>query len=73
MAAFQVIDFNGKHGPTVYHANPKVEAYKQCAYIQNILGQTYELTCHEDGEYTVSSQGLQTLTFAHEDSRSIAA
>jgi len=48
----------GKHGETVYVDDPKIEAYKHAAYIQNVLHQNYRLTCHEDGAYTVA-----TLTF----------
>ncbi len=58
--------FQGEHGPTVAAANPKLDAYKQAAYVQNVLGRRYRLTCHADGAYTVAGDGLNPLTFAPE-------
>lgn len=58
--------FQGAHGPTVAAANPKLDAYKQAAYVQNVLGRRYSLTCHADGAYTVAGDGLEPLTFEPE-------
>jgi hypothetical protein len=44
--------------------DPKREAYKQAAYILNVLGRRYSLTAHEDGAYTITGDGLASLTFA---------
>jgi hypothetical protein len=63
---FQVI-FTGPHGPTVNSDNPKIDAYKQAAMIQNTLGRRYSLTAHEDGAYTVAGDGLEPITFQPED------
>lgn len=65
MSAFQVIE-QGPHGDTVTVANPKLEAYKQAAYVQNVLGRRYGLTCRPDGTYTVQGDGLAALTFQPE-------
>lgn len=59
---FQVI-YAGKHGPSVQSDNPKLDAYKQAAQIQNVLRRNYSLTCHEDGAYTVAGDGLEPITF----------
>ena len=62
---FHVIE-RGPHGDTVTVANPKLEAYKQAAYVQNVLGRRYSLTCRPDGTYTVQGDGLAALTFRPE-------
>jgi len=62
---FRII-FQGPHGPTAATADPKLEAYKQMAYIKRILGRRYCLTCHADGAYTVVGEGLDPLTFKPE-------
>jgi hypothetical protein len=59
---FRII-YAGKHGPSVTSDRPKIDAYKQLHYIQNILRLRYTLTCHEDGAYTVAGDGLEPLTF----------
>lgn len=55
--------YAGKHGPTVESDNPKLDAYKQAAYIQNSLGRRYSLTSHADGSYTVAGDGIDSITF----------
>lgn len=55
--------YAGKHGQTVSASNPKLEAYKQMAYIQNVLRRTYSTTYHEDGAVTVAGDGLEPITF----------
>jgi len=55
--------FQGEHGDTVAVANPKLEAYKQAAYIQNVLGRRYRLTGRPGNVYTVAGDGLAALTF----------
>jgi len=54
----------GPHGDTVYCENPKLQAYKQLAYIQNVLGRGYRLESHVDGQITVWGDGLAPLTYA---------
>jgi len=58
--------FQGPYGDTVAAANPKVEAYKQAAYIQNVLGRRYRLTARPGDIYSVEGDGLATLTFQPE-------
>lgn len=55
--------YRTKHGDTVSAEDPRREAYKQAAYIRNVLGQCYNITAHEDGAYTVTGDGLASLTF----------
>ena len=62
---FRVIE-KGKSGDTVYVDNPKMAAYKQMAYIQNILGRHYSLICHADGRFTVNGDGLASITYAQD-------
>ena len=64
MAAMFQVPYDGPHGPTVESDNPKIDAYKQAAHIQNVLGRRYSLTSHEDGHYTVAGDGLEPITFA---------
>lgn len=63
---FSAIDMEGLHGPTCYVPDPKRAAYLQCAMIQNMMGLSYALTCHEDGCFTVETFGQMPLTFAPE-------
>src|SRR5262249_27597834 len=58
---FQII-YQGPHGDTVESGNPKLDAYKQAAYIVR-MGRTYTITSHDDGSYTVTGDGLQPITF----------
>jgi hypothetical protein len=37
MTMFQIVT-EGKRGPTVRSENPKLVAYKQAAYVQNVSG-----------------------------------
>jgi len=62
---FRAIE-QGPYGDTVSVANPKLEAYKQAAYVQNVLGRRYRLTCRQDETYTVEGDGLAALTFQPE-------
>jgi hypothetical protein len=55
--------YAGKHGPSVESDNPKIDAYKQASYIQNILGSPYSLTSHDDGCFTVVGGGAAPITF----------
>ena len=55
--------YRTKHGDTVTATDPKREAYKQAAYIQNVLGRRYSIVAHEDGAVTVQGDGLAGLTF----------
>lgn len=55
--------YRSKYGDTVSAIDPKLEAYKQAAYILNVLGCRYSLTAHENGAYTVTGGGLASLTF----------
>lgn len=57
---FRII-YQSKHGSTVYVNDPKLEAYKQMAYIK-MLGKRCRLIC-QDGAYTVEGDGLDPLTF----------
>jgi len=59
---FRAIE-QGPHGDSVTVGNPKLEAYRQLAYIQNVLGRRYSLTCWPDGTYTVQGEGLAAVTF----------
>lgn len=61
--AFNAI-YAGPHGDTVTVDDPKKEAYVQCAYIRNILRLSYSLTGNDDGTYTVTGDGLESITFA---------
>ena len=63
--AFAAI-YRSKYGDTVSARDPRREAYKQAAYILNILGRRYSLTAHEDGAFTVTGDGLASLTFQPE-------
>jgi hypothetical protein len=65
MASFSVI-YKGIHGDTVSSENPKLDAYKQAAYIQNYLGRVYQITSNLDGSYTVTGDGLNPVTFENE-------
>lgn len=58
---FSII-YQGPRGDTVESDNPKLSAYKQVAYVVNVLGRRYSITS-EDGSYTVSGDGLQPITF----------
>jgi hypothetical protein len=60
---FRMIE-RGEHGDTVYGDNPKIDAYKQIAYIVNVLGRGYRLVCHENGDFTVHGDGLAAITYA---------
>jgi len=51
------------HGDTVAAEDPRREAYKQAAYIVNVLGRRYTMTAHEDGTFTVQGDGLASITF----------
>lgn len=53
----------GTHGETVYCEDPKIEAYKSAAYIQNILGRNYRIISNADNSYTVEGDGLLTITY----------
>jgi hypothetical protein len=53
----------GPHGDTVDSDHPKLDAYKQAAYIRR-MGRNYQLTAHDDGSYTVAGDGLEPITFA---------
>ena len=59
---FSVI-YQGPHGDTVDADDPRLAAYKQAAYVRNVLDRNYSLTVHVDGSYTVSGDGLQPITF----------
>ena len=63
--AFAAI-YRSKYGDTVEARDPRREAYKQATYILNILGRRYSLTAHEDGAFTVTGDGLASLTFQPE-------
>jgi hypothetical protein len=54
----------GPHGDTIHSHTPKLDALKQAAYIQNMLGRRYSLTDHGDGAITVQGDGLAALTFS---------
>ena len=56
--------YRGEFGDTIEVADPKLAAYKQMAYIRNVLGLRYRLVCQVDGVYTVVGSGLAPLTFA---------
>jgi len=60
--------YRSKYGDTVEARDPRREAYKQAAYILTVLGRRYSLTAHEDGAYTVTGNGLASLTFAPDTS-----
>ena len=60
--AFAAI-YRTDRGDTVEARDPKREAYKQAAYILNVLGRRYSMTAHPDGAYTVQGDGLASLTF----------
>lgn len=55
--------YQSKHGDTVSTRYPKREAYKQAAYILNVLERHYSMTVHLDGKYTIRGEGLASLTF----------
>ena len=59
--AFAAI-YQTKYGNTVTAEDPRREAYKQAAYILNVLGRRYSMTAHEDGAFTVTGDGLAGLT-----------
>ena len=63
--AFRAV-YRTKYGDTVQTSDPRLEAYKQAAYIVNVLGRRYGLTAHEDGAFTVTGDGLASLTFVPE-------
>lgn len=58
---FNVI-YQGPHGQTVASDDPKLDAYKQMAYLQK-CGTGYRLTAQADGSYTVAGDGLEPITF----------
>ena len=60
--AFAAI-YQTDRGDTVEARDPRREAYKQAAYILNVLGRRYSMTAHPDGAYTVQGDGLASLTF----------
>ena len=60
--AFAAI-YQTDRGDTVEARDPRREAYKQAAYILNVLGRRYNMTAHPDGAYTVQGDGLASLTF----------
>lgn len=62
---FHAID-QGPYGDTVTVADPKREAYKQAAYVQNVLGRRYRLTARPGDVFTVEGDGLAALTFQPE-------
>ena len=55
--------YQTRRGDTVAADDPRREAYKQAAYIVNVLGRRYTMTAHEDGAFTVQGDGLASLTF----------
>lgn len=63
---FQVIDDSAPHGPTTYHDDPKVEAYKYAIMLQVHQDRNTDMVFHEDGHITVKSPGLMDQTFAPE-------
>jgi hypothetical protein len=63
MSPFHIIDLKAPHGPTTYHEDPKIEAYKYAAMLQS-QGYKTSMTFHEDGHITVESHGLMSQTFA---------
>ena len=56
----------GPCGDTVTVADSKREAYKQAAYVQNVLGRRYRLTGRPGDVFTVEGDGLAALTFQPE-------
>jgi len=54
------------YGDTVTVADPKLEAYKQAAYVQNVQGRRYRLTVRPGNIFTVEGDGLAALTFQPE-------
>jgi len=56
----------GPSGDTVAAADPRLEAYKQAAYLQNVLGRRYRLTVRAGDIFTVEGDGLAALTFQPE-------
>ena len=56
----------GPYGDTVTVADPKREAYKQAAYVQNVLGRRYRLTARPGDVFTVEGDGLAAMTFQPE-------
>ena len=56
----------GPCGDTVTVADPKREAYKQAAYVQNVLGRRYRLTVRLGDMFTVEGDGLAALAFQAE-------
>lgn len=65
--AFAAI-YRSKYGDTVEAIDPRREAYKQAHYILNVLGRHYRLTAHEDGAFTITGDGLASLTFVPDTS-----
>ena len=55
--------YQTRRGDTVAVEDPRREAYKQAAYIVNVLGRRYSMTAHEDGAFTVQGDGLASITF----------
>jgi len=64
---FTIPPFNvtqpGPHGATMHSHTPRLDALKQAAYIQNVLGRRYTMTEHADGAVTIQG-GLAALTFS---------
>ena len=58
--------YQTKYGDTVAAEDPRREAYKQAAYILNVLGRRYRLTSRPGDIYTVEGDGLAPLTFQPE-------
>ena len=59
--------FKGRQGNTVISDNPKLDAYKQAAWVAR-SGSTYSMMAHLDGSYTVNGNGGM-MTFAPEGSQ----
>jgi len=53
-----------ENGNTVTSDTPKLDAYKQAAYIQNVLCRRYSLIAHADGSFVLVGDGLAAITFA---------
>ena len=60
--AFAAI-YQTKYGNTATATDPRREAYKQAAYIQNVLRRRYSITAHQDGALTITADGLASRTF----------
>lgn len=64
---FRIIYHHDQYGPTVDVEDPKIEAYKQMWYIQNVLFRCTQLEINPDSTaYTVQGDGLESITFLKE-------